>query len=535
MRVLHFKRLVFFWMMIALFAGCTNVTPTPALLLTQTPAATQTPTPAPTPTPTRPSTYWPTGDWRESTPEQQGMDSALLVKMFDFIEQKDVYIHSILIVRNGYVVMKVYFYPYQSDIEHQLASVTKSFTSALVGIAIKEGYIDGVDTKVLDFFPGRAVANNDSRKQAMALEHLLTMTAGLDWSERPYSSPDTPFAQMRQSPDWVQFFLDLPMAEEPATTFNYNTGGSHLLSAIVQEATGMSASSLAQTALFEPLGISDVSWPSDPNGVSYGGSGLSMLPRDMAKFGYLYLNDGIWEGEQIVPAEWVQASAAKHIDTFDVAPGYGFQWWVYRDSAYCATGSGGQYICVAPDQEMVVVFTGALENSDHNLPWLLVDMFILPAAKSTEPLPENPPAAASLEAKIHQVEQPEPQPAPPLPEMAQHVSGKTYLLEANPLNWHSFVLSFPGDKVLLEMSIEDDHLESLVGLDDVFRITEAKVGSLAQRGFWRNEETFIIDGQFLGGAERYEMRLTFEGNTVDVVWRSFVVGSFVRTSGTLQE
>lgn len=377
-----------------------------AMTVTPLPPAAATPTLLPPA-----STYWPTEGWRTSTPEQQGMDSELLVKMFDHIKQEDANIHSVLIIRNGYIVAEAYFYPLRQDIKHKIHSCTKSFTSALVGIAIHEGYIDGVDHRVLDFFPERTVANSDPRKQAMTLEHLLTMTSGLDWPELSvsYSSPTNVNEQMTQSQDWVQFVLDRPMVEEPGTAFNYNTGGSHLLSAIIHETTGMNALSFAQARLFEPLGISDVSWSSDPDGVSYGGDGILMTPRDMAKFGYLYLKGGVWDGQQIVPADWVEASATKHVETVvNIIPYYGYQWWVHNDDTYAAFGYGGQYILVIPDLEMVVAFTGGLQRVDFGLPQLLVDNFIIPAAKSSEPLPENPQGAALLESRINEIEQLEP-------------------------------------------------------------------------------------------------------------------------------
>jgi len=320
------------------------------------------------------------------------MDSELLAGMFDYIAQENISLHSLLIIRNGYMVTEAYFYPYRQYSKHNLYSCTKSFTSALVGIAIGQGYIDGLDHRVLDFFSEHTFTNDDPRRQAMTLEHLLTMTSGLDWPEYSvsYSSSRNILMQMLQSGDWVQFALDRPMAAEPGTTFNYNTGASHLLSAIIRQATGMSTLSFARTHLFEPLDIF-VSWRSDPKGTTFGGGGIWMAPRDMAKFGYLYLEDGVWEGQQVVPAEWVEASVT--------APYYGYQWWILQNGAYAALGYKGQGIFVMPALEMAVVFTGAL--SDESTPSLLIDTFIIPAAKSSEPLPENPQGLALLESRIN--------------------------------------------------------------------------------------------------------------------------------------
>ncbi len=198
------------------------------------------------------------------------MDSELLVEMLDDIQEREANIHSVLIVRNGYMVLEAYFDPYDQDTSHVVHSVTKSITSALVGISIREGYIDGVNQPVLKHFPGRTVSNLDPAKQAMTLEHLLNMTSGLSWPEvsSPYVSLSNPVRQMLRSQDFVQFVLDRPMNEEPGTSFNYNTGASHLLSAIIQETTGINTLSFAQKHLFTPLGISDVFWPSYPDGVT---------------------------------------------------------------------------------------------------------------------------------------------------------------------------------------------------------------------------------------------------------------------------
>jgi CubicO group peptidase (beta-lactamase class C family) len=185
--------------------------------------------------------------------------------------------------------------------------------------------------------------------------------------------------------------------------FNYNSGASHLLSAIVQKTTRMSTLAFAQEYLFKPLGITDVLWGSDSSGIAVGGSDLRLTPRDMAKFGYLYLKDGVWEGRQIVPAEWVKASTTKHIKSNDASLDYGYQWWIQPDGSFAAHGLGGQYIFVRPRQDLVVVFTSWLTGSDTEQPAALMDSFIVPAAQSALPLRENPEAVAQLRARIESV------------------------------------------------------------------------------------------------------------------------------------
>jgi len=331
------------------------------------------------------------------------MDSELLAGMFDYIEQQKVDVHGVLVVRNGYTVVEVYYSPYGPNTGHSTASVGKSFTGALVGIAIREGYIEGVDQKVADFFPNHSAWQNDPLKQAVTIEHLLTMTSGLDWPESAasYSSSRNIMNQMMRSSDWVRFVLDRPMAAAPGAVFNYSSGVSHLLSAIIQQATGMRTFSFARTYLFEPLGISRVYWPSDPQGIVFGAGGLRLTPRDMAKFGQLYLQGGVWDGKQIVPAEWIEASVAPQVNAHGAASYYGYQWWVRGSGTYAAHGYRGKRIFVIPDLEMVVVFTADLSG---NAPSVILSNFIIPAARSTEPLPENPEGVALLEARISEIE-----------------------------------------------------------------------------------------------------------------------------------
>jgi CubicO group peptidase (beta-lactamase class C family) len=319
--------------------------------------------------------------------------------MFDYIARENLDVRSVLIVRNGYLVIEAYFYPHRQSTVRGILSCSKSFLSALVGIAIEEGYIESLDQKVLDFFPDRTIANDDSRKQAMTLEHLLTMRCGLDWPESSvsYSSSGNILRQMFDSGDWVQFVLDRPMAAEPGTTFNYSTGASHLLSAVLEKATGMRLGIFARTYLFEPLAISSARWSSGPEGVGFGGGGLHIRSRDMAKFGYLYLEGGVWNGQQVVPADWVEASVA--------GPYYGYQWWRLGNGGYAALGYKGQRIVVLPNLEMVVVITGEFSGTASGY---LVDAFIIPAVRSSKPLPENPEGLALLESRINEIGLPEP-------------------------------------------------------------------------------------------------------------------------------
>ena len=197
--------------------------------------------------------YWPTKAWRTSSPEEQGMDSDKLAQMLDAIQEQKLGFHGLLVIRNGYIVSETYFGSYQQDTRHELYSVTKSFVSTLIGIALDKGYIDSTGQRVVDFFPGETFASLDEQKRAMTLEDVLTMRTGLDWDEG-----DTAYQSLYTSPDWVQYMLDLPMAAAPGSQFNYCSGCSHLLIAILKQATDTNPRDFAEKNLFKPLGIDNL-------------------------------------------------------------------------------------------------------------------------------------------------------------------------------------------------------------------------------------------------------------------------------------
>ncbi len=375
--------------------------------------------------------YWPDQEWRTSTPEEQGMDSALLGQMFQHIQDEQLNLHSLLIVRNGSLVTEAYFHPYTQYQPQYVASVTKSVIGTLVGIAIQQGLIKDSRQAMVSFFPDAAIANLDGLKKSITLEDMLSLTAGLKCNDSPLSGD----VGMEGSNEWVQYMLDQPMAEKPGTKFNYCSGVVHLLSAILQKTTGMTAREYANRYLFEPLGIpamDEISWGTDPQGITTGPFGLYLTPRDMAKLGYLYLRNGQWGGQQIVTSDWVKAATASHT-TKDNGLKYGYLWTVDpKQKSYSALGFAGQQIYVIPSKDLVIVFTAALPTTAPDMDFIplkdLVDTYILPAAKSDRALPANPTAQAQLSTWIDQSANP-PRPAQPVPEGAQRWSGLVYQLE----------------------------------------------------------------------------------------------------------
>lgn len=305
-------------------------------------------------------TIWPTKEWQTSAPEEEGMDSKELAKLVDWGRAHRF--DSVLVARHGKIVLEAYYAPYAAGVSHAQYSVTKSVISTLTAIAWKEGLLDSTSHRVLDFFDHRKIANLDPRKEAITVQNLLDVTSGLAWTEQVGDSipPIETDKQMFSSPDWVKFILDRPMSNAPGDIFNYDSGNPHLLSAILTILTGMSAVDYAEAKLFGPLGIDDVSWSSDPQGVSSGGFGLWLVPRDMAKIGYLYLRNGKWEGKQLLPTAWIDKVSHATID-MHLTPGLRYSnlfWGLPEKHTYMAVGRDGQTIMIFPDLDIVAVTTG---------------------------------------------------------------------------------------------------------------------------------------------------------------------------------
>lgn len=327
--------------------------------------------------------YWPTRGWRESEPSRQGLDPDLLRRTSDFIPANLPRTSSLLVVRHGYIVQESYFTG-GPETPRSLWSVTKSVLSTLVGIALAEGRIRSLDQPMLDFFPEYSVGALDPGVRGITLRHLLTMSDGISWEGLDFLLAEDKLAG--------------PLRHEPGTRFYYNSMSPQVLSIILTRSTGRSARDYALQRLFGPLGISEVRWP-EVQGHSLGAFGLELSTRDLAKIGYLFLNQGRWAGRQIVPPEWIAEATRPHIraprsQEFIALTGpyfvdqYGFYWWIRPDQdppAYLAQGYGGQFLYVIPGLDLVAVITAEDQDSKENLHALgylaLIDRFIVPAAR----------------------------------------------------------------------------------------------------------------------------------------------------------
>jgi CubicO group peptidase (beta-lactamase class C family) len=342
------------------------------------------------------SAPWPTEGWQTSTPEEQGMDSTALVKLIEF--GRSLRFDSLLIARHGKIVLDVYYAPYYAELPHAINSATKSIIATLTAIANKDGLLDNLDHRMLDFFRDRGFPEVDDKKSTITIQNLLDMTSGIDWEE-PLEGSSTSLIEMQKSRDWIKFVLDRPMANAPGNTFNYNSGNSQLLSAIITKLTGKDARDYAKAKLFAPLGIKTVSWLRDPQLNAIGGFGLAMLPRDMAKIGYLYLRNGEWNGQKLLPNAWIDKASHATIDMkLSGNPNLRYSnsfWSLPNKKVYMAVGYHCQLIMVFPDLDIVAVTTAR-----DFCPFGRLADSISGSVKSETPLPPDPEAANLLSTAI---------------------------------------------------------------------------------------------------------------------------------------
>jgi len=470
--------------------------------------------PKQTPIEMPPATYFPTKGWHTSTPEEQGFDSVKLAEGLQAMRDNGINIHSLTIIRDDEMFLDAYFYPYDGESYHVVASVTKSVLTTLIGIAADQGKLR-LDDKMVSFFPDRTIANGGFWKNRITVRQLAGMMSGLDCVS---ANDEQTLGEMGSAPDWVQFTLDLKVKHIPGTTFEYCSPGMHVLSAILQEATGMTTSEFARVQLFEPLGITDFLWESDPQGYTDGWAGLYLHPRDLAKIGFLMLHQGQWEGMRIVSPEWV-AEATSFQKKTGRGDDYGYGWWVpppTQFAEFAAEGRGGQYIRVLPQLNMVIVTTGG------GFEWNDITPLLVPAMVNiAEPIPANQSGMEQLDATlIATLQPPTPQAVPPLPETAYDISGKTYAFEFSPLDLKTIRWDFDdsAEAKLFATFYNQPDRELLVGLDGVYRMFP--IGEhdfpMGIRGRWLDSKTFLFEYDTITNQDAYALELHFDGDTVTI-------------------
>lgn len=450
-----------------------------------------------------------------STPESQGVSPASILSFIDAADQQLSSLHSFMFVRHGHVVAEGWWAPYHPEARHSLYSLSKSFTSTAVGIAIAEEQLS-LDDEVLKAFPEDAPADPDSNLESMRLRDLLRMSTGQQ------TEPPRPLDQ-----SWTKAFLAQPVPFKPGTHFMYNTSATYMTSAMVQKATGQTLLDYLQPRLFKPLGIPDPTWELSPQGISTGGYGLSIRTEDIASFGQLYLQKGRWQGKQLVPEAWIEAATARQTSNgsnpdSDWDQGYGYQFWRCRHEAYRGDGAFGQYCLVLPEQDAVIAITSGVKDMQAvlNLVW---DK-LLPAFHA-DSLAKDPTSRAALEQRLKSLSLSTPRgTGAPAEEF-----GKTFLFPANESKLESLALERgENDTPLLALRLRNDGVEQriLLGRDCWLngraawnRFSEQPVSA---SGAWTADNQLTAKLCFYETPFTVTIRLNFAGNEVQCTSESNV-------------
>jgi CubicO group peptidase (beta-lactamase class C family) len=453
------------------------------------------------------------------------MDSSALAKLVAYGASNSF--DGLLVVRHGRIVTEAYYAPYTGDIPHEIFSSTKAVIGTLLGMVYKDGLLDRLDHPMLDFFADRRIANVDDRKKAITVQNLLDMTSGLDWDQGFQGGKQQSMFDLYRSSNWTQFILDRPMAHPPGEVYNYSNGNPDLISAIITKLTGKLAEDYAREKLFDPLGIVDWHWDRDPQGLTIGEGMLYLLPRDMAKIGYLYLHHGEWDGRRLLPPSWADVLDHAIVNmhaSYDPNQSYSNFFWVFPDKrVYMANGKKGQLITVFPDLDIVVVTTARKQVRFR----ALIDS-ISGAVKSESALPPNPNAVEQLANAVKDAAVEKPTPVGPTPEMASAISGKTYKFPDNDARLRSFTLDLTGLRPHIEYELYSRYplgssvrYSQPIGLDGLYRkgspvLSDPNPGHItAAKGTWLDGQTFVIDAPELGYGEQRKIVLSFNGKKLN--------------------
>ncbi|WP_080238441.1 serine hydrolase domain-containing protein [Spirosoma rigui] len=468
-----------------------------------------------------------------SLPETQGVASGGVLNFVNAVEKANLNLHSLMVVRHGQVVAEGWWAPYAPQLKHTLYSLSKSFTSTAVGMAVAEGKLT-VEDKVISFFKADLPATVSENLAAMRVKDLLTMTTGHD-------KEPTPDMRVNGNKNWIKVFLAHPVDHKPGTHFVYNSGATYTLSAIVQKLTGQPVLAYLKPRLFDPLGIEGADWEVDPNGIDTGGWGLRVRTEDIAKFGQLYLQKGMWNGKRLLPEGWIADATRKQVQSAggkrkaeenDWLQGYGYQFWRCRHDAYRGDGALGQYCIVLPNEDAVVAITS--ETSDMQAILDEVWNNILPALQG-KGLTAGKTASASLNQKLKGLAL-----APPMITTASTVwtkiSGQTYALADNSLKATNATLTFGKDGCIFKL--QDDKgahqvncgINRWVESETTFSTLPLKLVAtpvpgetktrVAGSGGWQDANTFVMTLRFIETAHSDTITCTFGDDTVTVDFAS---------------
>jgi CubicO group peptidase (beta-lactamase class C family)/predicted glycoside hydrolase/deacetylase ChbG (UPF0249 family) len=478
-----------------------------------------------------------------STPEAEGVSSQNIITFLDAAAASDHEFHSIMILRHGKVVAEGWWNPYRSDLKHTMYSVSKSFAATAIGFAVSEKKIS-VEDKVISFFPDETPATIDPNLATLRVKHLLSMSVG--------QQPD-PTGPVVISDNWVRKFLSTPIIHEPGTQFLYNSAATYMLSAIVQKVTDQKIIDYLKPRLFQPLGIVGIDWEVDPSGVNVGGWGLRLKTEDMAKFGQLFLQKGLWNGKQILPASWVNEASTMKImqdpsapqakkDSSDWLQGYCYQMWRSRNNSYRGDGAFGQYILVLPEKDAVIIVTSETANmqTELNLVW----KYLLPAFQDKK-LAANTKVYKQLKTRLATLALPIPSKREDVAETK--VSGKTFSIVSPDRKLESFTLDFKEGNCHLTLNTDSVVHQMDFGSGTWTKGETTKWGPYLvagaranRRGLpafkteasyrWVNDKTAELTLRYIESPHREIIRVTFEESNAIITFSN----SFNRSTTELK-
>jgi CubicO group peptidase (beta-lactamase class C family) len=463
------------------------------------------------------------------TPEEQGVSSAGILAFLGEIAESRHEFHSFMMVRHGCVIAEGWWAPYRKTARHMLYSLSKSFTSTAVGFAVTEGKLT-VDAPVTSFFPDDLPPSVSDNLAALRVKHLLTMSVG-------HATDSTPIITREEN--WVKSFLSLPIANPPGSVFLYNSGATYMLSAIVQKVSGQKVIDYLRPRLFGPLDIEGMTWETCPRGINTGGWGLSVQTDALAKFGQFYLQNGVWNGRQVLSQDWIkeattfkiQQPAPNGLDleilkqTSDWHQGYCYQFWRCRHNAFRGDGAYGQYAIVMPAQDAVIAIT--CETGDMASELGLVWDHLLPAMNDNA-LPAAPSSEAQLKQKLASLALPLPTAQPDSPTAAR-ISGKRFQIDSNGAGVRSVRFDFDPEACTFTLTDANGDYPIRCGLEKwaegqthmpgtppKLTVGDLRPVKVAAGGTWKDADTFVMTWRYYETPHHDTVTARFDGDNVKV-------------------
>ncbi len=475
------------------------------------------------------------GRFPVSTPEKQGLSSSGILRFIKAVEADDLNLHSVMILRHGHVVAEGWWAPYAPELKHTLYSLSKSFTSTAIGMAVEEGRLK-VSDKVLSFFPESRPAKVNKNLSEMTVKHLLTMSTG-------HATDPTNAVRINGGDNWVKAFLNTPPELKPGSRFVYNSAATYMLSAILQKLTGQTLLNYLEQWLFKPLGIEGADWETDPAGICTGGWGLRLKTEDIAKFGQLYLQKGMWNGKKLLSETWINDATGFEIqsvggsrpkETNDWLQGYGYQFWRCRHNAYRGDGAFGQYCIVVPEKDMVVAITSETSNMqgimDHVWEHILGNAAADHLPPDTAGVKELQQKLKNLALRIPVAEKTSP--------VIQKINGKVFRMDDNALGISEIAFSIGGNVLKATLTNKEGKHDLQCGngywensYSDLsilpLKLAPTPVPGetrtrLSGSATWLASDTLEMTLRYTETAHYEKIRFTFSENAVHVTFRKSI-------------